>query len=257
MRTEQPWGIGAGIAERFADIGASVVLTDVNKSKGQEVAARIRAKGGKAVFQAHDVANESHWEAAVAAAIGSYGQLDVLVNNAAIEQTVWLADVDFADMQKLLTINVSGAILGHKHAIRVMRPGGASGRGGSIINISSVAALIGAPGLGVYSASKGAIRLLSKAAAVERGALKYGIRVNALHPAFVQTEMGEKLPGDFVSLGVFPDIDAARKAHTALYPQGRTGVPRDIADAAVFLASDMSSWVTGTELVVDGGLSIC
>jgi len=249
-------GIGAAIAERLAASGVSVVVTDVQDALGQETAARIGKAGGKATFIRLDVAVEAQWEAAIATATATYGGFDILVNNAAIEQTVFLADVDFDDMQRLLTINIGGTVLGLKHAIRAMRPGGAAGRGGSIINLSSVAGLIGTPGLGVYSASKGGVRLLTKAAAVECGVLGYKIRVNSIHPGFVETPMGDKLMNDFVGLGVFPDVDTARQQHRASYPIGRTGLPRDIADAALFLASDMSSWITGTELVVDGGLTM-
>ena len=249
-------GIGACIAERMAASGASVVLSDIQEELGHDTANRIQKAGGKGIFIRQDVAVEAQWESAVAKTVTTYGGLDILVNNAAIEQTVFLADVDFEDMQKLLTIKIGGTVLGHKHAIRAMRPGGAAGRGGSIINLSSVAGLIGTPGLGVYSASKGGVRLLTKAAAVECGILGYKIRVNSIHPGFVQTPMGDKLMNDFVGLGVFPDVETARKQHSASYPIGRTGVPRDIADAALFLASDMSSWITGTELVVDGGLTM-
>ncbi len=159
-------------------------------------------------------------------------------------------------MQRLLTVNISGTVLGHKHAIRAMRPGGPAGKGGSIINLSSVAGLIGTPGLGVYSASKGGVRLLTKAAAVECGMLGYKIRVNSIHPGFVETPMGDKLMKDFVGLGVFPDVETARRQHLANYPIGRMGMPGDVADAALFLASDLSSWITGSELVVDGGLTM-
>lgn len=248
-------GIGASVAERLAESGAAVVLGDVQEA-GHGVAERIREAGGKATFLRHDVAVEPQWESAITTAVTSYGGLDILVNNAGIEQTVFLADVDFEDMQKLLTVNISGTVLGLKHAIRAMRPGGAAGRGGSIINLSSVAGLIGTPGLGVYSASKGGVRLLTKAAAVECGILGYKIRVNSIHPGYVETPMGNKLLRDFVGLGMFPDYDTAYKQHLSCYPLGRTGMPRDIADAALFLASDLSNWITGTELVVDGGLTM-
>ena len=136
-----------------------------------------------------------------------------------------------------------------------MRPGGTAGKGGSIINLSSIAGLIGTPGMGVYSASKGGERLLSKAAAVECGRLGYGIRVNSIHPGLVETDMGNKLVNDFVELGFFPDRENALQQMLADYPIGRIGLPQDIANAALFLASDLSSWVTGTELVVDGGVT--
>lgn len=249
-------GIGASIAQVFAEQGAGVAIGDVQVERGEATAAAIRQRGGKAIFVRHDVADEGQWEAALALAVKEFGGLDILVNNAAIEQTCLLADVELADIQKILTVNVTGTILGHKHAIRVMRPGGAAGKGGSIVNLSSVAGLIGTPALGVYSASKGAVRLLSKAAAVECGRMGYGIRVNSIHPGLVDTDMGNKLVDDFVKLGVFADRDAALRQMLETYPIGRTGVPGDIANAALFLASEMSSWITGTEIVVDGGMTI-
>lgn len=249
-------GIGAGIAELFAQHGAAVVIGDVQAAAGEATAKRIRDAGGKASFVLHDVVDEAQWVAIVARAIKDFGGLDIVVNNAGIEKTCPLADVELADVEKILTVNVTGTILGHKHAIRAMRPGGPAGKGGSIINLSSVAGLIGTPGLGVYSASKGAVRLLSKAAAVECGRFGYGIRVNSIHPGLVETDMGRNLVGDFVRMGVFPNKEVADEQVLASYPIGRTGVPRDVANSALFLASELSSWMTGTEIVVDGGLTI-
>lgn len=249
-------GIGASIAQVFAQQGASVVVGDVQVERGEATAAGIRKGGGRALFVFHDVSDEAQWEATLARTIEEFGGLDIVVNNAGIEQTCLLADVELADIQKILAINVTGAILGHKHAIRTMRPGGAAGKGGSIINLSSVAGLIGTPALGVYSASKGAVRLLSKAAAVECGRLGYGIRVNSIHPGLVDTDMGNKLVGDFVALGMFADRNSAQQKMLESHPIGRIGIPGDIANAALFLASDMSSWITGTEIVVDGGMTV-
>ena len=250
-------GIGASIAQTFAEQGASVAIGDVQVERGEATAARIREQGGKAIFIRHDAAEEPEWVVALGLTVEKFGGLDIFVNNAAIEQTCMIADVELADIQKLIAINVTGMILGHKHAIRSMRPGGAAGKGGSIINLSSVSGLIGTPGLGVYTASKGAVRLFSKSAAVECGRLGYGIRVNSIYPGLVDTDMGNKLVDDFVKLGVFLDRDDAQKQMLAGYPIGRTGIPSDIANAALFLASDLSSWVTGTEIVVDGGMTAC
>jgi NAD(P)-dependent dehydrogenase (short-subunit alcohol dehydrogenase family) len=249
-------GIGAAIARALAAEGASVLLGDVQVEHGEAVAARIREGGGQAAFIRHDVADERQWESALACAVERFGGLDIVVNNAGIEHTGLLADVELADIDRLLAVNVTGVILGHKHAIRTMRPGGRAGKGGSIINLSSVAGLIGTPALGVYSASKGAVRLLSKAAAVECGRLGYGIRVNSIHPGLVDTDMGSKLVDDFVQLGVFANREAALRQMLETYPIGRTGVPGDVAGAALFLASELSSWITGTEIVVDGGMTI-
>lgn len=249
-------GIGASIAKLFAEQGARVVVGDVQVERGEATAAAIREQGGKAIFVRHDVSDEGQWETALGLTIKEFGGLDILVNNAGIEQTCLLADVELADIQKMLAVNVTGTILGHKHAIRIMRPGGAGGKGGSIINLSSVGGLIGTPALGVYSATKGAARILSKAAAVECGRLGYGIRVNSIHPGLVDTDMGNKLVDDFVKLGFFADHTNAQQQILAAYPIGRTGRPDDIANAALFLASEMSSWITGAEIVVDGGMTI-
>jgi len=250
-------GIGASIAQLFAGQGAGVVIGDVQVERGEATAARIREQGGQAIFVRHDAAEELQWIAALDLTIKTFGGLDIVVNNAAIEQTCMIADVDLADVQRLIAINVTGMIIGHKHAIRAMRPGGPAGKGGSIINMSSVSGLVGTPALGVYTASKGAVRLFSKSAAVECGRLGYGIRVNSIYPGLVDTDMGNKLIDDFVGLGVFKDRADAQQQMLAGYPIGRTGIPIDIANAALFLASDLSSWVTGTEIVVDGGMTAC
>lgn len=246
-------GIGAATAEVFVASGGSVVIGDILDKEGNALAARL---GDKCCFIHHDVTQESQWEAAVGKAIQKFGGLDILVNNAGIEQTKFLTDLDIADIQKLLNVNVAGVLLGHKHAIRAMKPGGAAGKGGSIINLSSVAGLIGFPGLSLYSACKGAVRLISKAAAVECGRLGFGIRVNSVHPGYVDTEMGQQLLHSFVDAGAFPDFDAAAAAMLASHPIGRTGVPLDVAQAILFLASDLSSWTTGTEMVLDGGMTV-
>ncbi len=249
-------GIGAEIARRFAEQGSYVVIGDINQSLAETTAAGICAKGGKAIALAHDVSDEAQWESAITQTLSVFSGFDILINNAGIEQTCPLADIELVDMQRQLDVNVIGTILGHKHAIRVMRPGGKAGKGGSIINLSSVAALVGTPGLGVYSATKGAVRLLSKAAAVECGRFGYNIRVNSIYPGLVKTDMGDKLVDDFVRLGIFPNRAIADEQILTTYPIGRTGVPKDIAGAALFLASDQSSWMTGGEIVLDGGMTI-
>jgi NAD(P)-dependent dehydrogenase (short-subunit alcohol dehydrogenase family) len=249
-------GIGAATAALLAEAGATVVLGDVLVDMVRTTAGVLANGGYRVKAVAHDVTDEAAWESLVAETVREFGGLDILVNNAGIEETVFLADIDAANMRKLLDVNVSGMLFGHKHAIRAMRPGGIAGRGGSIVNISSVAGLIGHAGLGVYSATKGAVRLLSKAAAVECGRLGYGIRVNSVHPGLIETAMGDKMLDDYVKLGVFSDDETATGAFLAAHPIGRTGTPADVASAVLFLASDLSSFVTGTELVCDGGLTV-
>jgi NAD(P)-dependent dehydrogenase (short-subunit alcohol dehydrogenase family) len=249
-------GIGAATAELLAKAGASVVLGDVLEDAVQATAAKLSAQGLRAKAVVQDVRDEAVWEAVIAGVVRDFGGLDIVVNNAGIEQTEFLTEIDATDMERLLAVNVGGVLLGHKYAIRAMRPGGAAGRGGSIVNLSSVAGIIGSPALSVYSASKGAVRLLSKCAAVECGRLGYGIRVNSVHPGLIDTVMGNKLLTDYVGLGVFPDVAAASAEFERAHPIGRMGVPADIASAALFLASDLSSFITGHELIVDGGMSM-
>lgn len=249
-------GIGAAIACAFAKAGVKVVLGDIQVDKGQEVSKRINEDGGSSVFVTHDTTDEVAWTNIIDIALDTFGGLDILVNNAAIEQACFIENIETADIEKLMKVNVTGVLIGHKHAVRAMKPGGRAGKGGSIVNISSVAGLIGTPGLGVYSASKGAIRLLTKAAAVEFGRLGYGIRVNSIHPGFVDTDMGVKLLDDFTSLGMFKDRTDAYIQMKAAHPLGITGLPSDIANAALFLASDMSRWMSGSELVADGAMTV-
>jgi 3alpha(or 20beta)-hydroxysteroid dehydrogenase len=248
-------GIGAQVARTLAAAGACVVLGDVQHARGELLAQEIRAEGGRACYVGHDTSNEAQWEHVIDVALQEFGGLDVLVNNAALEQTCFFENIELADIQALLAVNVAGVLLGHKHAVRAMKPGGRAGKGGSIVNVSSVAGLVGTPGLGVYSASKGAVRLISKAAAVEFGRLGYGIRVNSIHPGFVQTDMGDKLLDDFVNLGLFRDRDDAYAQMKAAHPLGITGLPSDIANVALFLASDLSRWMSGAELATDGAMT--
>jgi NAD(P)-dependent dehydrogenase (short-subunit alcohol dehydrogenase family) len=249
-------GIGAEVARTLARAGAQVVLGDIQVERGQEVSRQINAEGGKSRFVAHNTANESEWIRFVNTALDEFSGLDILVNNAGIEQTCFFENIEQKDIEALLAVNVTGVLIGHKHAVRAMKPGGRAGKGGSIINLSSVAGLIGTPGLGVYSASKGAVRLLTKAAAVEFGRLGYGIRVNSIHPGLVETDMGTKLLDDFVQLGMFKDRADAKTQMTAAHPLGITGLPSDIANIALFLASDLSRWISGAEMVADGAMTV-
>jgi len=248
-------GLGAEIATAFAQVGAAVLVTDVLDEPGAETVAKIRGGGGKAEFLHHDVTDEKQWEAAVARALDRFGRLDVLVNNAGIERMAFLTECSAEEFRKILDVNVTGVFLGMKHAVRAMRPGGASGHGGSIVNMSSVAGLVGVVALHAYCASKGAVRLLTKSAAVECAQLKTGVRVNSIHPGVIETQMASDFLQHFVDLKIAPDYKSAEAAFQTATPAGRFGVPRDIAGAALFLASDASQFMTGSELVIDGGFS--
>jgi NAD(P)-dependent dehydrogenase (short-subunit alcohol dehydrogenase family) len=248
-------GLGEEISEALLQAGAHVVLTDVLEDLGAETARRMGARhGGRASFRRLDVTREADWEAVTAETIERFRRFDVLVNNAGIEITGLVADLELSAFRRIMEINVDGVFLGTKHAVRAMRPDGRAGEGGSIINISSAAGLIGAMGLSSYCASKGAVRLLTKATAVECARLGYGIRINSVHPAVIKTEMAGESFGCLVDIGLAPDVAAAESLFLSMHPMG-FGQPKDVAAAVLFLAGPASGWMTGSELVVDGGFT--
>lgn len=247
-------GIGASTAELLAQCGAKVAVTDA-LPEGRETAERIDKDGKRAFFHRLDVSDEKAWEEAIAASIARFGGLDILVNNAGADIVGDIVDIDIARARAIFDVNVMGVMLGHKHAARAMRPGGAAGKGGAIVNISSVAAQVGMRGAGVYSATKGAVRLFSKCAAIEFAQLGYGIRVNSVYPGFIKTKLADDFVDALVKMGAFPDRATADRVVLASHPIGRTGMPRDVAGAVLYLVSDLASFVTGAELVVDGGVS--
>lgn len=241
-------GIGAAVAEALATSGAAVLLSDVDDQQGQAAASRIRKAGGSATFVHHDVTDEAQWVDCIKAAQAQFGKLDILVNNAGIETAALIARCKLEDFKALMDINVNGVFLGHKHAAPAMHPGS------SIINLSSVAGLIGTTGHVAYHASKGAVRLITKAAAVEFGQLGLGIRVNSVHPGIVQTQMGTNFIQHAVDLGLMPDYATAETTFKAGHLLG-FGQVADVASAVVYLASDAARWVTGAELIIDGGFT--
>jgi NAD(P)-dependent dehydrogenase (short-subunit alcohol dehydrogenase family) len=216
----------------------------------------IKKSGGDAAFLPLDVTDDASWERCVEGTIAELGGLDILVNNAGVEITQLVADLEPAAISKMLEVNILGTSLGIKHAFRAMRPGGPAGRGGAVVNISSVAATIAFPGIAVYSATKSAVDRLSRVAAMESGKLGYGVRVNCIYPGLVPTEMGSQLAQDVVTLGLFPSVPEAIGAVVGLTPQGRLGEVADMADAVVFLASDAARFITGAGLPVDGGMGM-
>ena len=232
-------GQGAAEARLFAREGAKVVIADVLDPDGISVAAAINELGGDATYVHLDVASEADWQEAIAAAVSAYGKLDVLVNNAAIWRGGHVLETDGEQWDAVLDINAKGVFLGTKLAIPEMRRAG----GGSIVNISSTAGLVGSRTSTAYSASKGAVRLFTKSTAVQYGA--EGIRANSIHPGPIDTAMGDQ---------VWPDAGSREETieRTVLK---RIGKPEDIANGALFLASDESSFMTGAELVIDGGLT--
>jgi len=247
-------GIGAGIAESLAAAGAGVVIGDVLDDVGQATAEKIGAAGARAGFVHLDVAQEDDWDSAVSSTVDVLGGFDILVNNAGIEISALVIDTDADDLRKMLDVNVVGVSLGMKHAFRAMRPGGSAAEGGAIVNVASVAATIPFPGISGYSATKSAVDRLTRIAAVESGKLGYGVRVNCIYPGLVPTEMGMRLAGDMVELGLWPSPEAAVGDVIALTPAGRLGEISDMTDVVVFLCSDAAKFITGTGLAVDGGM---
>ena len=244
-------GLGEGMAAALAAAGAKVVVADLQDDLGTKVAESLGDGHG---YVHLDVTDDAGWESAVADTVAPLGGLDILVNNAGIEITSLLVDLDPAPARRQLEVNVLGTALGIKHAFRAMRPGGAAGNGGSVVNIASVAATIAFPGISGYSATKSAIDRMTRIAAAEAGKLGYGVRVNCIYPGLVPTAMGMQLAVDCAELGLFPSVEACVGAVVELTPSGRLGEVADMADAVVFLASDASRFVNGTGLAVDGGM---
>ena len=240
-------GIGRGCAEVLAREGATVVVTDVQQALGKDCVATIEAAGGTAIFLPHDVTSEDVWIDVIAQVKDRFGRLDILVNNAGIGLSGPVTEMSLADWRRQQAINVEGVFLGCKHALPLMRAGG----GGSIINISSVAGLTAAPNLAAYSATKGAVRLFSKSVAMECAALKDGVRVNSVHPGIIETPIWDSISGGMPGGANRIDLDAVTQVAT---PLGFKGLPEDIALGVLYLASDDSRYVTGSELVIDGGM---
>lgn len=240
-------GLGAEMARAMHEEGANIMVTDVLEDEGIKLADAHE----NMQFMAHDVTDEGQWEAAMAAAIEAFGGVDVLVNNAGIAHDgTPLEDTTLEQWRHVTAIDLDGVFLGAKHAIRAMKQ-----NGGSIINVSSIYGIVGSNGQGPYHAAKGAVRLLTKSMAVEMGALGYKIRVNSIHPGFVTTDILRDGIKNMVEAGAMPGENEAIETLTLGTPAGRLGVPRDIANGIVFLASDESEWMTGAELVIDGGFT--
>ena len=233
-------GIGRAAAERFSAEGARVVIADIDRQAG----ARACAAAPNLAFEPLDVTSDASWTAAVDNTLARHGRLDVLVNSAGIVVVKSIEDISEAEWRRVQAVNVDGVFLGCRHAIRAMKA-----TGGSIVNLSSVSGLVGGHNLVAYNASKGAVRLLTKSVALHCARKGYGIRCNSVHPAFVETPMLD----DVVAHA--RDPAAARTRLGEAIPLGRTGTADEIAALLVYLASDESAFVTGAELVIDGGLT--
>ena len=232
-------GFGGASAWLFAEEGAKVVLTDVDVPNGEKTAAQMREEGYDALFRRLDVTSEGDWTAAVRDAVDAYGRLDILVNNAGTGGRGRIEDTSEALWQAQMDIHAKGCFLGTKAAAPHMRAAGC----GSIINISSIYGIVGSDASTAYHAAKGASRIFTKSAAIQLA--KDGIRVNSVHPGFMLTPMTRG------SFGVEP----GRSRVIARVPMGRVGEPMEIARGILFLASDESAYITGSELVIDGGMT--
>ena len=231
-------GIGAAVAKIFAQEGAKLVICDILEDEGRKTAEEITAAGGECVFVRLDVTSETDWGQAAAETTSRFGRLDILVNNAGITARGNVEETSVADWTRTMDINVKGAFLGSKQAIPIMRAGG----GGSIINISSGAGIAPQPGTsGAYAASKGAVRIFSKSTAIQYAA--ENIRCNSVHPGPIETDMLRATRPDENNLEIMK----------GRVPLGRFGRAEEIAYGVLYLASDESSFVTGSELVIDGG----
>ncbi len=248
-------GIGRACAERLAAEGATVILTDLQDEAGAAVVEAIGAASGSARYLHQDVTDEAGWGQGIASIAAQEGRLDILVNNAGIGLGGPVTEMSLADFRRQIAVNVEGVFLGVKHAIPLMRK---SGDGGSIINMSSVAGLKGAASLAGYCASKGAVRLFTKAVALECAAAQDRIRVNSVHPGIIETPIWDTIigtggPGANAGPQRAATLDAMASVAAAL---GHKGQPGDIAEGVLWLASEESRYVTGAELVIDGGLTL-
>lgn len=240
-------GLGEASGRLMAQEGATVVLSDVLDADGEKVVAEITAAGGRASYVHQDVTDEGTWREVVDGIVAEHGRLDVVVNNAGIVLDATVEDTTLEGWRRVNSINSEAVFLGTREAIRVMKA--QDPKGGSIVNISSIAGLVGIENLAAYNASKGAVRLFTKSAALHVAKSGYNIRINSVHPSYTWTPMVQFL-GDNTG-----DRDAFYDALGAAHPLGRPGAPMDIAYGVLYLASDETVWVTGSELVIDGGIT--
>ncbi|WP_418791588.1 SDR family NAD(P)-dependent oxidoreductase [Phosphitispora sp. TUW77] len=233
-------GMGEAAAKLFAQEGAKVILTDIQEERLQEVVKEITSNGYEALGLVHDVSSEEAWGKVVAEGVKAFGKIDVLVNNAGIAQSGQpFEDITLEYWNKFMAVNLSSVFLSAKYVLPVMKENG----GGSIINVSSIAGLTGGSGAGPYTASKGAVRLFTKSIAIDYA--KDNIRSNSIHPGYIETPMSK----------AFFENENYLKYFKAKTPLPYLGKAEDIANGMLFLASDESSFITGAELVIDGGYS--
>ena len=236
-------GIGEACARLMAKEGASVVISDVNVTLGSSLAEEIACSGHAAQFIEQDVGDELRWREVMNTVVDRFGRLDTVVNNAGLGIGGDVEHATLDEWRRLMRVNLDGVFLGTKYGVQTLRRFG----GGSIVNLSSIEGLVGDPNLAAYNSSKGGVRLLTKSAALYCAKSGYNIRVNSVHPGYIWTPMVENY------LAATGDVESGRKMLNALHPVGHVGEPNDIAYGVVYLASDESKFMTGAELVIDGG----
>ena len=236
-------GIGKACALLLAREGAAVVVTDIQEADGVAVVQAIEAAGGRALYVQHNVAQEADWERVIDQTLATYGRLDIVVNNAGIGKTTNVEEDTLEAWRFLLSVNLDGVFLGTQYGIKALKRSG----GGSIINMSSIEGIVGDPGLASYNASKGGVTLLTKSAALYCAKSGYNIRVNSVHPGYIMTPLITS------TMDASGNAEATLKYLESLHPVGHLGEPDDIAYGVLYLASDEAKFVTGSQLVIDGG----
>ncbi|HQT80296.1 MAG: hypothetical protein B7Z80_21305 [Rhodospirillales bacterium 20-64-7] len=249
-------GIGGETAQLMAKAGAKVVIGDVLDEQGRQTVAAINGAGGQADYVHLDVTKEVDWTAAVDLAVSKFGKLDILVNNAGVFIGKGIEEISLAEWEKLVAVNMTGVFLGTRLAAPALREAArTSEHGSAIVNLASIAGIVGSQLDPLYSMTKGGVTLFTKSAALEFGRKGYRIRVNSIHPGIIQTDMGEQTFVSRARRTGSNDTAAVRQTVTDTVPWGRLGVPADIAKGIVFLASDDAGYMNGAGLVVDGGVT--
>ncbi len=249
-------GIGGETARRMAQAGARLVIGDVLDDRGRQTVAEINTAGGQAEYVHLDVTKEDEWNNAVGVATGKFGKLDILVNNAGVFIGKGIEDISMAEWEKLVAVNMTGVFLGTKLCAPALRDAGKdSEHGSAIVNLASVAGIVGSQLDPLYSMTKGGVTLFTKSTALEFARKGYRIRCNSIHPGVIQTDMGEQT---FVSRAQrmgSNDTQAMRDLVLSTVPSGRLGVAADIAKGIVFMASDDAGYMNGAGLIIDGGMT--
>jgi NAD(P)-dependent dehydrogenase (short-subunit alcohol dehydrogenase family) len=249
-------GIGGETARLMAQAGAQVVVADVLDERGRQTVAAINAAGGQAEYAHLDVTRQEDWTAAVNLATSRFGKLDVLVNNAGVFIGKGIEEISLDEWNRLVAVNMTGVFLGTRMAAPALREAAKSSEHGSaIVNLASIAGIVGSQLDPLYSMTKGGVTLFTKSAALEFGRKGYRIRVNSIHPGVIQTDMGEQTFVARAQRTGSNDTTAVRQVVTDSVPWGRMGVPMDIAKGIVFLASDDAGYMNGAGLIVDGGMT--